>query len=172
MPFGEWVPMRSLLETVAGDALPPRDADIGTTPAVVDTPVGRLGVSISWEIFFGDRARDAVNNGGEVLLNPTNGSSFTGTQVQTQQVASSRMRAIENGRWVAQVAPTGFSAVVDPDGHLLQRTAVSERKVLYDTIELRTGRTIYDRLGDTLALALAAVALAAGWALDRRLTRR
>ena len=71
------------------------------TPAVVDTPAGRLGVSISWEIFFGERARDAVNHGAELLLNPTNGSSFTGTQVQTQQVANSRMRAIENGRWVA-----------------------------------------------------------------------
>ncbi len=168
VPFGEWVPMRGLLEQVAGDSLPERDADIGTEPAVVDTPVGRLGVSISWEIFFGDRARDAVNHGGEVLLNPTNGSSFTGTQVQTQQVASSRMRAIENGRWVAQVAPTGFSAIVTPEGRVLQRTSVSERKVLYDTIERRTGRTLYDHVGDGLALGFALAMLAAGWTVERR----
>ena len=168
VPFGEWVPMRSLLESVAGASLPARDADIGKGPAVVDTPVGRLGVSISWEIFFAARARDAVNHGGEVIVNPTNGSSFSGTQVQTQQVASSRMRAIENGRWVTQVAPTGFSAVVDPSGHVLQRSGVSERRVLYDRIELRTGRTIYDRVGDALALGLAAVSLAAGWFVERR----
>ncbi len=168
VPFGEWVPFRSLLESVAGDALPPRDARIGQTPAVVDTPAGRLGVSISWEIFFGERAREAAANGGQLLLNPTNGASFTGTQVQTQQVASSRMRAIETGRWVLQAAPTGFSAVVTPDGEVLQRTGVSERAILYDTVELRTGDTIYTRVGDVLALVYAALCLAAGWLIDRR----
>lgn len=168
VPFGEWVPLRSLLEPFAGGALPERDAAIGQTPAVVQTPAGTLGVSISWEIFFGERARDAINAGGQLLINPTNGSSFTGTQVQTQQVASSRMRAIESGRWVTQIAPTGFSAVIEPDGTVRQRTAVSERAVLYDTVELRSGRTIYTRYGDTLAIAFGVVALAAGWVLDRR----
>ncbi len=168
VPFGEWVPFRDLLESVAGDALPERDAAIGQTPAVVDTPVGRLGISISWEIFFGERARDATTHGAQVLINPTNGASFSGTQVQTQQVASSRMRAIENGRWVTQIAPTGFSAVVTPEGTVLQRTAVSERGVLYDTIELRTGDTIYVRLGDYLAIGFAIVSLAAGWIIQRR----
>lgn len=168
VPFGEWVPFRGLLESVAGDALPARDARVGEGPAVVDTPAGRLGVSISWEIFFGERAREAAAHGGQVLLNPTNGASFEGTQVQTQQVASSRMRALETGRWALQAAPTGFSAVVTPDGEVLQRTAVSERAILYDTVELRTGETVYVQLGDLLALAYAALCLAGGWALERR----
>ncbi len=168
VPFGEWVPMRSIIEPLSGGSVPDRDALIGQEPAVVHTEHGTLGVMISWEVFFGERARDAATHGAEVLLNPTNGSSFEGTQVQTQQVASSRMRAIENGRWVTQVAPTGFSAVVTPDGDVRQRTAVSEQRVLYDTIELRTGETIYARLGDDLALVYAAACLAVGWALDRR----
>ena len=168
VPFGEWVPFRDLLESFAGDALPPRDAAIGEEPAVVDTPVGSLGVSISWEIFFGERARDAIGNGGQLLVNPTNGASFTGTQVQTQQVASSRMRAIETGRWVVQIAPTGFSAVVDPTGEVLQRTGQRERAILYDTVELRAGETLYVRYGDTFALAGAALSLLAGWAVAVR----
>ena len=172
VPFGEWVPFRELLESFAGDALPARDASIGEGPAVVDTPVGRLGVSISWEIFFGERARDAIGNGGELLVNPTNGASFTGTQVQTQQVASSRMRAIETGRWVVQIAPTGFSAVIDPRGEVRQRTGVSERKVLYDTVELRTGKTVYVRFGDAFALVTAALSLTVGWAVTLRARNR
>lgn len=167
VPFGEWVPLRGLLEPIAGDALPARDAMIGTGPAAVDTPVGRLGISISWEVFFGERARAAMRDGGQLLLNPTNGSSYRGTLVQTQQVANSRMRAIETGRWVLQTAPTGFTAVVTPDGDVLQRTAVSERAILYDTVALRTGRTIYVRYGDAVALVLAAAGLVAGWALHR-----
>ena len=161
VPFGEWVPMRSIIEPLSGGSVPDRDALIGQEPAVVHTEHGTLGVMISWEVFFGERARDATTHGAEVLINPTNGSSFEGTQVQTQQVASSRMRAIENGRWVTQVAPTGFTAVVTPEGEVLQRTGVSEQRVLYDTIGLRTGETIYARLGDDLALVYAAIVLGA-----------
>ena len=171
VPFGEWVPLRGVLERIAGDALPQRDAMVGTGPAVVDTPVGRLGVSISWEVFFGERARAAVRDGGRILLNPTNGSSYRGTLVQTQQVANSRMRAIETGRWVLQTAPTGFTAVVDPTGDVLQRTSVSEREILYATVELRTGRTPYVRFGDAVALAVAAAGLLAGWLFTARAAR-
>jgi apolipoprotein N-acyltransferase len=107
-----------------------------------------LSVVISWEVFFAGRVREGVKLGAEAIVNPTNGASYTGTIVQTQQVASSRLRAIETGRWVVQAAPTGFTAIVDADGTVRQRTAVSERKVLYDTIELREGRTWYTDIGD------------------------
>jgi apolipoprotein N-acyltransferase len=127
-------------------------------------------VAISWEIFFGDRVREGVAEGAGVVLNPTNGSSFTGTLVQTQQVASSRMRAIESDRWLAQVAPTGFSAVVDPDGTVHQRSAVSEQTVLHQTIGVREGTTPYTRWGLAPAVTVAVVSLALGWLVAR--TRR
>ena len=119
VPFGEYVPLRTVLEPIAGEDLVDRDAVAGDGPAHLDTPVGRMAVAISWEIFFADRVREGVEDGGLLVLNPTNGSSFTGTVVQTQQVASSRLRAIETGRWVLQVAPTGFSAIVDADGEVV-----------------------------------------------------
>ncbi|MEI2707164.1 MAG: nitrilase-related carbon-nitrogen hydrolase [Ilumatobacteraceae bacterium] len=131
----------------------------------------RLGVAISWEIFFGDRADDGVDHGGEVILNPTNGSSYTWTILQTQQVASSRLRAVEQGRWVVQAAPTGFSAFIDPAGDVFQRTSVSEARVITRTVERYAGRTWYSRLGD-LPVAGAAAALtllAAAWPRLRRL---
>ena len=168
VPFGEYVPLRSLIEPLAPDYLPARDMRRGDSPAVVDTPVGRLGVSISWEIFFEDRARDAIGNGGEVLLNPTNGASYWLTIVQTQQIASSRLRAMETGRWVAQAAPTGFSAFVDPDGNVYQRTAVSERKVIQAEVELRTGQTLATRVGPWPMIALALAVLAAAWVQQTR----
>ena len=127
-----------------------------------------MGVTISWEVFFADRARDAIGNGGEVLLNPTNGSSYWLTQVQTQQVASSRLRAIETGRWELQAAPTGFSALVDPDGALLERTSISEQAVIEATIQSREGNTLSTIVGPWPMLVLAAAAIAIGWTLQRR----
>ncbi len=170
VPFGEYVPFRSLLTKVAGDALPDRDALVGTTPGHLDVPgrVGRVAVPVSWEIFFPDRTREGVDAGARLVLNPTNGSSFSGTIVQTQQVASSRMRAIENGRWVVQVAPTGFSAVIDDRGRVIERSAVSEQRVIQRRVALRTGETIYTRFGNTAALLLAGALIALGWWLDRR----
>ncbi len=170
VPFGEYVPLRSLLTRVAGDALPERDALVGQLPGRLDVPgpVGRVAVPVSWEIFFPDRTREGVEDGARLVLNPTNGSSFTGTIVQTQQVASSRMRAIESGRWVVQVAPTGLSAVIDDDGDVVERTAISERRVIQREVVLREGLTIYTRLGNLPGLVLAAALIAAGWALQRR----
>jgi apolipoprotein N-acyltransferase len=168
VPFGEYVPLKWLIERFGGDDLTSRDAIIGDQPALLDTPAGRFSVVISWEVFFGDRAREGVAEGGEVVLNPTNGSSFTGTMVQTQQVASSRMRAIENDRWMAQVAPTGFTAVIDPDGTVLQRTAVSDQAVLHATLGRREGTTPYTRLGLAPALTVAVASLTLGWLVARR----
>lgn len=170
VPFGEYVPLRSLIERVAGTGagLPQRDAIPGTDPAVLHTPAGTFAVMISWEVFFTNRARDGVLHGGQVLLNPTNGSSYWLTQVQTQQVASSRLRSIETGRWTLQAAPTGFSAVVDPDGNLLDRSAVSEERVLQGTVHKREGDTIATVVGPTPVVVLALVALAAGWWRQRR----
>ncbi|HEX6420590.1 MAG TPA: apolipoprotein N-acyltransferase [Acidimicrobiales bacterium] len=168
VPFGEYVPLRSLIEPVGGADLTARDAVVGEAPALLDTPAGPLSVAISWEIFFGDRVREGVGDDAEVVINPTNGSSFTGTLVQTQQVASSRMRAIESDRWLLQVAPTGFSAVIGPDGTVHQRSAVSEQVVLQRTVERRSGTTLYTRAGLAPALLAAAASLALGAVAARR----
>ncbi len=174
VPFGEYVPLRSFIENVAGtnSGLPLRDARAGTGPAILHTPAGDLAVAISWEIFFTNRGRAGVLDGGQILLNPTNGSSYWLTQVQTQQVASSRLRAIETGRWVLQAAPTGFSAIVDPDGRVLERTSVSERAVLQSTVPLREGDTIATVMGPNPVIILGGLLVAASWALDLRARRR
>lgn len=173
VPFGEYAPLRWLLEPIAGDALPARDLIVGQGRGRLDVPgpVGRVAVAISWEVFFPDRVREGVEDGGRLVLNPTNGSSFTGTIVQTQQVASSRLRAIESGRWVVQVAPTGFSAFVDAQGTVHQRSSVSERRVAEHRVELRDGLTIYTRFGNAPALALALAGLLAARLWERRIRR-
>ncbi|MFV0257879.1 MAG: apolipoprotein N-acyltransferase [Acidimicrobiales bacterium] len=169
VPFGELVPFRSLIELI-NDDIPARNVRPGTTDPVLDTPVGPVGVSISWEGFFPRRARAATREGAELLINPSNGASYWLTQVQTQQVASNQLRAIENDRWTLQLAPTGLSAVIDPDGRIQQRTGVGEQAVLVDTVEFRSGETVATRLGPwpMVIYGLAAVGLSWGWRPRRR----
>ena len=182
VPFGEFDPFRSLIEKVAPDTLAARDATVSHESGMVEMPVTTadgatrdipVATVISWEVFFGHRARSGVRAGAELLYNPTNGSTYTGTFVQTQQVASSRLRAIETGRWLVQVAPTGFSAYVAPDGRVHQRTGTSEAAVrVRRDVPLRTGETWYVRWGDTPARLVAVALVGVGWALDRRSRRR
>jgi apolipoprotein N-acyltransferase len=170
VPFGEYVPLRGLLEALGAPVdQVPTNAIPGRGPAVLDLPDGtRLGVAISWEVFFCGRAREGVKHGAEVLINPTNGATYTGTIVQTQQVASSRLRAVETGRWVVQASPTGFSELVTAGGDVIDRTAVGERAVVRGEVELRTGRTWYVDLGDRPFIAALVVLFAASWALTKR----
>lgn len=176
VPFGEYVPARSFVESIAGadSGLPVRDARPGTEPAILRTPAGDLAVAISWEIFFTNRGREGVLHGGTILLNPTNGSSYWLTEVQTQQVASSRLRAIETGRWVLQAAPTGFSAIIDDDGDVLARTAISEQAVLQRRVAERSGDTIATTIGPLPVVLTSALLVLVAWvfATDRFATLR
>lgn len=169
VPFGEYMPFRNILKSLGAPVdLVPRDALAGTGVASLDVTGVRFSVVISWEVFFAGRVREGVQHGGQIIINPTNGASFTGTILQSQQIAASQLRAIENGRWLVQVSPTGFSGVVSPDGDLYERTAVSERRVIFYDVPLRTGSTPYSVLGDR-PIILWILALTAGlWLVGKR----
>jgi apolipoprotein N-acyltransferase len=147
VPFGEYIPARGFFERLADVSDVPRDATVGRGPAVLDTPAGKLGVVISYEVFYADRARSAVRAGGRVVLVPTNASSYRDSQIPTQEVVVARLRAIETGRWVVQAAPTGYSAIIDHRGVVRSRGGLGGAEVLQGGVDLRTGRTLFVLLG-------------------------
>ncbi len=171
VPFGEYIPARPFFARLADVSAVPRDAITGTGPGVVDTPSGRYGVLISYEVFFQDRSRDAVRAGGRLLLVPTNASSFRDAQVPAQQVAVARLRALETGRWVVQAAPTGYSAVVDHHGRVLARSGLGGPAVLRHDVQLRTGRTVFVAVGPAPMLILAGAVLVGALWRCRKLER-
>jgi apolipoprotein N-acyltransferase len=172
VPFGEYIPFRSLVEKVADLSAVPRDAHVGHGAGILPTRAGRLGVVISFEVFFARRARDAMAAGGRVLLVPTNASSYSSTQMPALELGAARMRAIETGRDVLQAAPTGFSAVVDHRGEVHERTNLGDREVLSATVQRRSGDTIYTRLGDGPFVFLTLLVLVVAWGFAIRASRR
>ena len=172
VPYGEYFPFRSFIGRFA--TLPLREAVAGTKAGFINTPNGPFAIAISYEAFFDDRSRGGVRAGGQALLNPTNASSYPSTQVPSQQVAASQLRALETRRWVVQVAPTGHSAIIDPTGKVLRKASLSAARVLVATIGMRTGFTPYVRFNDAPVLALCAMVLAGCWiaSFRRRKPRR
>jgi apolipoprotein N-acyltransferase len=167
VPFGEYIPARGLVSKLTdATSLVPKDAIVGEGTALLRLPQADVGVVISYEIFFADRVREAVRAGGQILVVPTNASSYVGDEVPATEVAAAQLRAREYGRAVLQAAPTGYSAVVMPDGRVTAQTDLGAAQLLRETVPLRRGLTPYARVGDlpVLALALAIAGLPLGLA--------
>ena len=162
VPFGEYVPARSLVSRVADLSAVPRDATVGTRPEVLLTPAGHLGVLISFETFFSSLGATLVAHGADLLVVPTNTTSYPGTQMPAQELAAARLQAVEHGRDLVQASPTGFSALIRSDGTVLAQSDLSRQIAVTGILERRSGRTILDALGDWPVLLLAAGCLVIG----------
>ncbi len=168
VPFGEYVPLRSLFSHFADLSGVPVDAVPGHGTGLMRTPAGPLGLLVSFEIFYAGRSHESVRAGAQLLAVPTNTSSYSTSQVPAQEIAAAIVQSVETGRDLVQAAPTGFSAVVTQRGAVLQRSALGNRQVLFATVALRRGFTPYDHWGDLPVLVLAALALVAGWGRQLR----
>jgi apolipoprotein N-acyltransferase len=163
VPFGEYIPYRGFFKHLANLSSVPLDAIPGHGNGVLHTPAGPLGTLISYEVFYAERGWITTRAGAQLLVDPTNTSSYLTSQVPTQEIAAARLQALAEGRDVVQAAPTGFSAVIDHRGRVLARTDLAVRAVIVRDVALRTGRTIYERVGDLPLLVVSALLVAAGW---------
>jgi apolipoprotein N-acyltransferase len=92
----------------------------------------------------------------------TNNATFGHTAETYQQLAMSQLRAVESGRTVLQVATTGKSAVIGPDGRINQQSgALFTADTLVATVPLRTALTLATRVGAGPEYVLAALGIAA-----------
>ena len=172
VPFGEYVPYRSFFAHLGNLSAVPRDAVPGTGSGLLTTPAGPLGAMISYEVFYADRGRASVRAGAQLLIVPTNTSSYATGQIPTQEIAASRVQAVQQGRDLLQAAPTGFSAWITHRGALVARSTLGVRQIVPAVLQRRTGRTLYVRFGDAPVLLASIVALAAGWWLAVRARSR
>ncbi len=166
VPFGEYVPLRGFFGHFANLEAVPQDAIPGRGTGYMSTPSARVGLMVSYEVFFAVSGRSATRAGAQLLVVPTNTASYSTSQVPTQEIAAAKLQAIEEGRDLIQAAPTGYSAIVDNSGRVLQRSVLGARQVLVADVALRDGATIYERYGDAPILVLAIVAVLLGWLLD------
>jgi apolipoprotein N-acyltransferase len=105
------------------------------------------GPVICFEVAYDGLVRDTVDQGANVLVVQTNNATFGFTDESVQQLAISRIRAIEHGRSIVHVSTVGVSAMITPDGTAHQRSTLFTPAVLAADLPLRTDRTIADRVG-------------------------
>lgn len=149
-PFGETMPMRDFfakitdLVDLAGDMKP------GDGPGVVTMAGTTVGIATCYEVSFDQAYRTAIDNGAQILTTPTNNATFSDSDMTYQQLAMSRLRAMETDRAVVVAATSGVSAMVHPDGSVSQASGIFEPAYLEEELPLREGRTFAVRYGSIL----------------------
>jgi apolipoprotein N-acyltransferase len=160
-PFGEYLPWRGFFRLFSSFADQAGYFVPGRGPGVVTLAGIPVGVAICWEVAFDDLVTDSVRNGAQLLAVPSNNATFGHSDMTYQQLAMSRMRAVEHDRAVVVAATSGESAIIAPDGAVIVRSALFTPAALVRQVPLSTSATLATRLGALPEWVLTALGLAA-----------
>ena len=169
VPYGEYLPMRGLLEPLGLSRLVPGALDFwpGPGPRTLTLgPWGKAGIQICYEIVFSGEVVDRRNRP-DYIFNPSNDGWF-GRWGPPQHLAQARLRAIEEGLPVLRATTTGISAVIDADGIVRRHLPLHLAGRLDGLVPPAHAPTPFARLGNTLPLAWALVLLLATLVAMRR----
>jgi len=173
VPFAEYIPLREFAAAVTPFVADTRDMVAGTAVGVLPAAGTTVGVSICYEVAYEQVVGDSVRAGATLLAVPTNNAWYGPGEMSYQQLAMSRVAAVEYGRAVAVAATSGVSAVVEPDGSVTRQSGMYTAATLVATVPLRSTVTLATRLGawpEWVASAVGLVALLV--AIGTRLARR
>jgi apolipoprotein N-acyltransferase len=169
VPYGEYLPMRWLLEPIGLSRLVPGALDFlpGPGPRTLDLGAwGKAGVQICYEIVFSGKVVDREHRP-DYIFNPSNDGWF-GSWGPPQHLAQARLRAIEEGLPVLRATTTGISAVIDADGVVRQHVPRHKARRLDGLVPPARPATLFARLGNWLALGWAALLIVASLVVSRR----
>ncbi|QKW40585.1 apolipoprotein N-acyltransferase [Actinomadura sp. NAK00032] len=160
VPFGEYLPFRDILtKLITRFERIPRDFAKGTRSGVMRLGPVTVGDVICFEVAYDEEVRDVA--AGNLLVVQTNNATYGRTTLPPQQIAMSRLRAVEHGRTILVAATSGISAIVAPDGRMLDESREFVPDIQVRTVPARTARTPADRVGAAPEWALAALGLGA-----------
>ncbi|WP_343036773.1 apolipoprotein N-acyltransferase [Flexivirga aerilata] len=180
VPFAEYMPYRSFFRTFTKTVDLAGNFTAGTKTGLFKVPTTSDGIVkvapiICFEVAYDSLTRNPVKEGAQILAVQTNNATFGRTAESEQQLAISRIRAIELGRSIVHVSTVGVSGLITPDGQVHDKTGQFTPAAMNDELPLRTGQTLATRvgavpewLGSAAALLLCGAAIGGNRAARRR----
>jgi len=162
VPLAEYVPARSFFRFFSKQVdLVRRDQVAGQRVGTLDLGGARVGDVICFEVVYDSLVQDVVDAGAGMIVVQTNNATFGFTDESAQQLAMSRLRAVEFGRTVVIAATSGISAVVAPDGSVVRASSLFTPATFVEDIAQRSATTVAQRVGAGPEWVLTAVGVAA-----------
>ncbi len=161
VPFGEYLPFPRLFAFAGGLTKEVGEFRAGTSREPLDAGGIRLGVFVCYESVFPGEVREFADHGAQVLVNLSNDGWYGDTGAYAQHLNQTRMRAIENDRWLLSATNTGVTASIDPYGRTVARLPRKLRAALVAPYALTSVTTFYTRRGDWFAWLCAIISAGA-----------
>jgi apolipoprotein N-acyltransferase len=149
VPFGEYVPFRKQLGWISAIDQVPVDRVPGDDVTLISLPgLPPIGTPICYENSFPSIDRQMTREGAGFLVVVINNASYDRTAASEQHLQMSRLRAVENGRWVVHAAVSGISALIDERGDVVDSRGLFEPATMREMVRASDRRTLFTRLGD------------------------
>jgi apolipoprotein N-acyltransferase len=161
VPFGEYLPFPKLFAFAGGLTKEVGEFQHGASHAPLDAGGERMGTFICYESIFPDEVREGPLQGAQVLVNISNDGWYGDSGAWKQHLQQTRMRAIENERWLLSATNTGMTASIDPYGRIVDSSERKIRTALVAPYALSAGTTFYTRHGDWFAFVCAIISMGA-----------
>jgi len=161
VPFGEYLPFPKLFAFAGGLTKEVGEFERGASRSPVAAGGAQLGVFICYESVFPDEVRQFADHGAQVLVNLSNDGWYGDSGAYAQHLNQTRMRAIENDRWLLSATNTGVTASIDPFGVIESRAPRKERTALVAPYALSSVTAFYTRHGDWFAYLCAIISAGA-----------
>ncbi len=146
-PFGEYIPLRSLASKISPLVDDVRDFSPGNESTIFTIGAAKIAPIICFELLDDQIMQDGAKSS-NILAVQTNSATFGDSAESAQQLQITRVRAIEHLRYVLSVSTTGYSAVIDYNGKVLQKTQMGTPEHLYAEVGLISATSPRDRYGD------------------------
>jgi apolipoprotein N-acyltransferase len=146
-PFGEYIPLRSLASVISPYTDRVKDFEPGQGQVFFKVKDAVIAPVICFEL-VDDQLLHTAALSSNILAVQTNSATFGMSAESAQQLAMTRVRAIEHGRNIVSVSTTGYSAVIDSNGKVLQKTSMGTAEAIRAEVELLEGNTPRNNAGD------------------------
>jgi apolipoprotein N-acyltransferase len=157
VPFGEYIPLRSILFFLDKLVVGIGDFHSGQGPMTlqISTPSTntgpKFGVAICFEVIFPDLVR-RMSKEANFLVTITNDAWFGDSAAPYQHFGMVVFRAVENHLAFARAANTGISGLIAPDGRILTQTSIFSEQAVTGSLPLRSSSpTLYTEFGDVFS---------------------
>jgi apolipoprotein N-acyltransferase len=170
-PFGEYMPLRRLAEFISPYAASVNDFKAGNRLVTHEVAGEKLAPIICYEIINDGLVRESAIDSGALIVQ-TNSATFANTPESAQQLAITRVRAIEHSREILSVSTVGISAFIDNNGVVKEQTAENFSTSISGELFISSHKTVADRLGGVAPLLTLFASLLLALFRERRISLR
>jgi apolipoprotein N-acyltransferase len=152
-PFGEFMPLRGLAEFISPFAASVVDFKPGSELITHQVAGAALGPIICYEI-IDDQLVAEMSSNSDALIVQTNSATFAGTAESRQQLAITRIRALENSRSILSVSTIGISAFISANGEVTEATQEDIQSSITGDLGLNNHVTFANKWGSLVKFSL------------------